>query len=179
MREIRTRNWSESFTLVPRNQIKCRALSESPDLAVFSTSPCSPPAQTPGRCPSVLVTGWEGCTAGGMCLCSQRAGLIPGDFHRNENHSNPQGTLWAEGKCLLFKLPQLCQAVLHPKGTEGLLPAFQIPEKKEQITSTLPFLHKWLISILPPTLVLLLLKVESLSCIWFNNNSRRKKNSHQ
>lgn len=139
MREIRTPNWSESFTLVPRNQIKCRAQRENPDLAVFGTSLGSPPAQIPGRCPSVLVTGYEGCAAGEMhlwgSLC-RKAGLVPSDFHRNKNLSNPQGTLWAEGKCLLL---ELCQTVLHPKGTDGLLPAFQIPEKRNKSLQPFPF----------------------------------------
>lgn len=149
MREIRTQNWGESLTWAPRHQIKCRASHKPPDQAVLSMLLGAPPAQTTGRSHSGLVTGCEGCTTGEMCLCEsmcRKAGLAPSDVNRSRSLSNP----WAPYKCLLFKLPQLCQAVtsvLHHGGADGLLSDLQIPENRSKSLQVLPFLHIWLTSI--------------------------------
>lgn len=123
MREIRTQRWDERLTLASRHQIKCRASHENPVLAVLSTFPGLPPAQTPGRCPSGLVTGHEGCMTGEMFLCEslcRKAGLV---------QIFPWGTLRAEFK----RLPQFCQAITslwHRGGADGLLPDLKIPENR-------------------------------------------------
>lgn len=145
MREIRTQNWGESLILAPRHQIKYRASHENPVLAVLSTFLGLPPVQTPGRSPSGLVTGHEGCTAGELCLCEslcRKAGLVPTDFNRSRSLSNPWSTLRAEGKHLLLKLPQVWQAiasVLHRGGAEGLLLDLQIPEDRSKSIQSFPF----------------------------------------
>lgn len=125
----------------------------------------------PWQVPSGLVTGREGCMTGEMPLRGspcRRAALFPRGFNRSRSLASPWGTLRAEGKRLLLRM--FCSV-------EGLT-GFHLTCKSQKIGANhfSPSLfthmtHKHL----PPTLVLLFLKVESLSCIWFNNNSSSKK----
>lgn len=118
--------------MASRHQVKCRASHENPDLAVLSTFPGWPPAQTPGKCPSGLVTGHEGCMTREMFLSESlwtKAGLV---------QVFPWGTLHAEFK----HLPQFCQAITsaqHFGGADGLLPDLKIPENRVKTLQSFPF----------------------------------------
>lgn len=167
MREIRTQKWDGRVTLASRHQVKCRASHENPDLAVLSTFPGWPPAQTPGKCPSGLVTGHEGCMTREMFLSeSLRTKLgwskcFHGALYMQNSNICPSS---AKLLLLLNILEVLMDSYLTWKSQKTGSKHFN-----PSLFTHMTHMH------LPPTLVLLFLQVESLSCIWFNNNSTHKK----